>query len=113
MEQIGIATTATPFVVHVGIDAERAQVRLIGELDVGVATRAEEGILQAERAGAKLVELDLSALEFIDSTGLRLMLEARERAAQKRWQLVLRAGPPPVHRVFEMTAVARFFEFVD
>lgn len=103
----------TPFTVHVGVDDERAHVRLVGELDVGVAPHAERGILQAERAGAKLVELDLSALEFIDSTGLRLMLRARERAAGDRRRLVLRRGPQAVHRIFEITAVAALFDFVD
>jgi anti-anti-sigma factor len=104
---------AMGFEAHVAADDERALVRLIGELDVAVAPRAEEAIVRAERFRPAQLQLDLSELAFMDSTGLRLMLTARERALQAPRQLVLRRGPRAVQRVFELTALERFFEFVD
>ena len=104
---------AGPLAVHVAIDRARALVRLIGELDLAGAPRAAEAIEHAERAAPATLELDLSSLEFIDSTGLRLMIEARRRAQATGRRLVLRPGPPPVQRVFEVTALASLFEFVD
>ncbi|MGN6187414.1 MAG: STAS domain-containing protein [Conexibacter sp.] len=107
------AATLAPFTAHVANDEGRALVRLIGELDLAVAPRAEQAIMRAERLQPPLLELDLSSLAFMDSTGLRLMLTTRERALHAGRRLVLRRGPDAVQRVFEVTALDRFFEFVD
>jgi anti-anti-sigma factor len=101
------------FAVHVGHRGENALVRLIGELDVAVVPQAEQAIVQAEQERPPLLELDLSALAFMDSTGLRLLLNARQRALQDGRRLLLRRGPNAVQRVFEVTALAPLFEFVD
>jgi anti-anti-sigma factor len=113
MTSMSVEPTASPFIVHVAVDAERALVRLIGELDVAGVPSAEGAIARAEAAAAARVEVDLSSLGFIDSSGLRVMLMARERAVKAGRRLVLHRGPAAVHRVFEMTAVERFFEFAD
>jgi anti-anti-sigma factor len=105
---VGVA----PFAAHVADDEERALVRLIGELDVASAPRAAHAIARAERRGPSLLELDLSALAFMDSTGLRLMLQTRERALAVDRRLLVRRGPDAVQRVFEVTALAPLFEFV-
>jgi len=110
----GLSTgSAIGFTAHVAGDDERALVRLIGELDVAAAPRAEHAIAHAERFRPARLELDLSELAFMDSTGLRLMITARERALQAPRRLVLRRGPYAVQRVFELTALDRLFEFVD
>jgi len=49
----------------------------------------------------------------MDSTGLQLMLSTRERALEAGRRLQLRRGPDAVQRVFEITALADRFEFVD
>jgi anti-sigma B factor antagonist len=102
-----------PFAAHVSSDEERALVRLIGELDVAVAPQAMQAIAQAELQRPAILELDLSTLAFIDSTGLRLMLSTRQRALEAERRLLLRRGPDAVQRVFEVTALADRFEFVD
>ena len=105
--------TPRPFIAHVANDDQRAAVRLIGELDLATTPRAEQAIVRAERFRPSLLELDLSALAFMDSTGLRLMLTTRQRALAAGRRLLLRRGPNAVHRVFEITALAPLFEFVD
>jgi len=101
------------FAVQVTDDRERALVRLIGELDVAVAPHAARAIARAERLRPSILELDLSALAFMDSTGLRLMLSARGRALEAGRRLLMRRGPSAVQRVFEVTALESLFEFVD
>lgn len=61
----------------------------------------------------RTLELDLSGLGFMDSTGLRLLLDARGRALAQGRRLLLRRGPRAVQRVFEITALAATFEFLD
>lgn len=100
------------FVAHVASRDRRALVRLIGELDLAAAPRASEAIEQAERVHPRALEVDLSALAFMDSTGLRLLLRTREWARDAGCRLQLRRGPDAVQRVFEATALASLFEFV-
>ena len=102
-----------PFVAQIACAQGLARVRLIGELDLAAAPRAEAAIARAERREPPTLELDLSALAFMDSTGLRLMLGARERALDVGRRLVLRRGPFAVQRVFELTALSPLFEFVE
>src|SRR5690349_19337500 len=102
-----------PFAAHVADDEERALVRLIGELDILAAPVAEQAIERAEGRQPTVLELDLSALAFMDSTGLRVMLSTRERAVAAGRRLRLRRGPYGVQRVFEITALEQLFEFVD
>jgi anti-anti-sigma factor len=54
-------------------------IRLAGELDVSCTEPVETEILRAESTGARTIVIDLSGLQFIDSTGLRLLVEADRR----------------------------------
>ena len=79
-------------------------VALDGELDfataLGVELRLEEAIRQADR-----VVVDLSNLDFIDSTGLRTLLESHAAARREGVQLELVPGPEAVQRVFEVAGL--------
>jgi anti-sigma B factor antagonist len=55
---------------------------------------------------------DLSAVEFMDSSGLRTLVSSDERARAKGRRLVVVQGPPPVHRVFEITQLDQRLEIV-
>jgi anti-anti-sigma factor len=84
-----------------------------GELDI---SRAEEVELEIERVEANkpsLVVFDLRELEFLDSTGLRLLLGADSRARREGRRVVIVPGQEKVHRVFRITLLDRRLEFVD
>ena len=102
-----------PFAAHVAQGGERVLVRLVGELDLAVAGQAQQAIARAERGHPPVLEIDLSSLAFMDSTGLRMLLQARRRADDEGRRLLLRRGSLPVQRMFEVTALASLFEFVD
>jgi anti-sigma B factor antagonist len=86
--------------------------RPAGELDIATAPRLERALLHERRPGDRVV-LDLAELEFIDSTGLRVVVKAVEAARTGRWELTLRQGPPAVRRVFEISGVLRALPFED
>ena len=89
-----------------------ATLRPAGELDIGTAPRLERALLEGRSAGDRVV-LDLGRLEFIDSTGLRVIVKAVEAARRGRWELRLRHGPPAVRRVFEIAGVIEALPFED
>jgi anti-anti-sigma factor len=87
-------------------DDDRTVVALAGELDLASSSRvtAEVDRVLGDPAGGTLV-LDLSGLQFMDSSGLRCILRADAVAGAAGRPLALVPGPPAVHRVFEMTGM--------
>ncbi|MEA2492849.1 MAG: anti-sigma factor antagonist [Thermoleophilaceae bacterium] len=102
-----------PFSVTVSTDGDRATVCLCGELDLSGVDRAREAIERAEEDGANLVVLDLSALDFIDSTGLEVVLRAARRAHETGRRLIVQRPSSYVRRLLEMTAIDRSLDIVD
>jgi anti-anti-sigma factor len=86
-------------------------VALEGELDLAGARRLEEGLAAAEREEPERLIVDLGRLAFIDSTGLRLLLQADARARERGYELLLRPGEPAVQRAFEVTGALTLLRF--
>jgi anti-sigma B factor antagonist len=107
-----IAPPPTEFEVDVEGAGRAHTLRPVGELDIGTAPRLERALLDGREQGDRVV-LDLARLEFIDSTGLRVIVHAVEAARRERWELVLRHGPPAIRRVFEIAGVAVVLPFED
>jgi anti-sigma B factor antagonist len=89
---------------------ERGGLRLtlLGELDLSSAPGLEArlGELQAEN---RPVVLDLSKLEFMDSTGLAIMTRAINSSWSDGWTFVIDPNlSPQVRRLFSLTALDRF-----
>ncbi len=98
-------------VVDVKKDAEAVVIGLTGELDLATVETFERHLREAEAARPARLVVDLTALGFMDSTGLQTLLRARERASTTEYELVLRRGPRQVQRVFELTRTDEVFNF--
>jgi anti-sigma B factor antagonist len=90
-----------------------ARVALKGELDLSTVNKVEEELESLEGSGADLIVLDLSSLSFLDSTGLRCLVTADQRAREAGRRLVLVRGPDAVQRVFTITRLEERLEMVD
>lgn len=102
--------TPAPFAVHAeelegGIRAFAVQ----GELDMNTAPELERELEEVlSREGASVM-LDLSECEFIDSTGIALIVRAWQRLGGNgsgRGRLVLCCFKPQVERLLKITGVA-------
>ena len=102
-----------PFSVVVTTDADRATVALRGELDLSGVDRARQAIEEAEAGPATLLVLDLSELDFIDSTGLEVMLHAARRAHDDGRRLIVARPSRYVRRLLEMTAIDQSLDVVE
>jgi anti-sigma B factor antagonist len=79
-----------------------------GELDMSNAPAFSAELLRLEASGTSL-EIDLSRLEFIDSTGIAVLVGAHQRLGE-RLQLV-RSDAPAVERIMSLTGLDRELNF--
>ena len=86
---------------------------LRGELDLSTVEKVEQELRRAERSEPSLVILDLASLSFLDSTGLRTIVTAHQRAQEAGHRLAIVKGPETVHRVFTITRLDERLDMVD
>ena len=85
-----------------------------GELDLPGAALLEAELERVEDESATgTIVLDLRGLEFMDSSGLRLVIVAEARLREAGRRLVLVRGSDTVQRVFEVTKMVDRLDFVD
>ncbi len=91
-----------------------ALIALSGELDLSGAPALDQEIeTLAARADVERVVIDLRELEFLDSSGLRVVARAERRLSAAGRPLVLVRGSETVQRVFEITGMLERLTFID
>jgi anti-sigma B factor antagonist len=102
----------SPFTVESEALDESVQVLTVrGELDLDTAPQLEEPLEETlSGAGARSIVIDLSHCEFIDSTGIALIVKAwqrydREGGGEGTGRLVLCCSNDQVERVLKITGV--------
>jgi anti-sigma B factor antagonist len=88
-------------------------VGLRGELDVSTTPKVEQALRQLEEEGVPAIIIDLRGLTFLDSSGLRLILDADGRARRENRRLLVVRGTPEVQRVFRVTLTDARIEFIE
>jgi anti-anti-sigma factor len=89
------------------------QISLRGELDLSTVGRVQDELQRVEGNGPPVLVLDLSQLTFLDSTGLRCVVRADERAREAGRRFVIVKGPEAVQRVFSITRLDERLDLVD
>jgi anti-sigma B factor antagonist len=96
------------FPVEFAIDEQRrgdtVVLTLHGELDLASVDEVRTRLDALREDGAPVL-LDIDELDFMDSSGLRLMLDAAEASDAVGWPFSLTHGPEQVKRLFESTCV--------
>jgi anti-sigma B factor antagonist len=88
-------------------------VALVGELDLSTVAKVQEELRRVEASSPATLVVDLSKLTFLDSTGLRCIVTADERARTDGRRIVIVRGPDAVQRVFTITRLEDRLEMVD
>ncbi len=81
-----------------------AELRIFGEFDMTGVLRVESELSQVlEAQGIDHFLLDLAGVDFVDSTGLGVIIDLDQRARRGEFELSIIPGPRHVQRVFEVT----------
>jgi anti-sigma B factor antagonist len=90
-----------------------AVVVLEGEFDLASVAAAEERIAAAERDDPAELVIDVSRVTFMDSSGLRVLLAAHQRAQENRRGFALVRGSESVDRLLKVTGLAGRMRLLD
>jgi len=101
------------FVFDVRPDRDRAVLRVAGELDMAAAPSVAAAVDELLEAGFARVVIDLSALSFLDSAGVHMLVSAHHAAERRTCELSLVRGPRDIQRVLELTATDSLLAFDD
>lgn len=102
----------TPFSVRRSLDGDTCVVTPEGEVDLSTTDEVREELLAAAAEAATVV-LDLRSVAFIDSSGIRLLVEIQRLAdAQGTGFLVVR-GADHVQRLFDLAGLTSRLTLID
>ena len=99
--------------VHHEQGVEADVIRLVGEMDLGNVDEARAAVMAAIEGEAVAVVVDLSELEFIDSIGISMLLEAQAASRRDSCRLSFRGAQAEVARVMQVTGVDQQLDFSD
>ena len=108
---VGEGDTASEPVIALAVEHvdTGAVVSVRGDLEFGTASVLHSTLIDLTHQGCNPLVLDLSELEFIDSTGLSLLVQAHQRIASDGHTFVLRNPTIRVQRVLEISGLAELF----
>jgi anti-anti-sigma factor len=96
------------FSVAASVTDRRAILAVVGEVDLaaadGLRSELDRWLTQSDT-----VVVDCAGITFIDSIGLRTLIEAANKAEDSGVRFRLAAVPSPVSRVFELAGVTEVF----
>jgi len=90
-----------------------AVVAVAGEIDVYTSPLLQERLVEVLKDGSSSIVLDLSAVTFLDSTGLGVLTTGLKRCRSADGDLVLVTAQPNVLKVLEITGLNDVFQVHD
>ena len=95
--------------VEVSTQGDWSVVTVGGEIDVATAPRLREQLIALVNGGSYHLVIDLEAVDFIDSTGLGVLIGALKRVRTQGGELALVCTERRILKVFEITGLDRVF----
>jgi len=80
-----------------------------GQIDVYTAPRLRERLVEMVSQGARRILVDLNDVDFLDSTGLGVLVGVLKRVRSHEGELTLICGRPRILKVFEITGLTKVF----
>ncbi len=96
------------FAIHADRVGDQYVIVAAGELD-HVNVEAVEAVV-AQAAGTRDVVFELGEVTFVDSAGLRTLIQALRAVQPVQGRVVLRSPSPTLRRLLELTGLAEHFD---
>jgi anti-anti-sigma factor len=98
--------------VDMTVEDGRATAALSGDFDMAATFTVEPTLERLlDEPGLEALTLDLSAVRFVDSTGIGVLVRVTDEAQRRGIALTITPAPPEVQRVFEVSGLADVLPF--
>ena len=101
------------FRLEVTGDVAATVVAVTGELDLTTSPTLEQQLEELRNSGPELLIVDLRGVEFMDSTGLSVLVRGHQRAADAGHRFALVNGGAQVRRLLDITGITDRLTVVD
>jgi len=109
MEQVPDLLTVSWEIVNGG---QAVRLRVVGEIDMSTVPTFEKALSSALDAKHERLMIDLSEVNFMDSSGLNALVRARDAMEDTGVEMVISGVSNQVHRLFEVSGLMTAFMFV-
>lgn len=92
------------------VDGKASMIELEGEVDVYTAPQLKQQIINMLDSGTYNVIVNLSAVEYLDSTALGVLIGGLKRLRERNGTLDLICPNPRIKRIFEITGLDKIFD---
>jgi len=89
---------------------DTAVVALAGEIDVYTSPKVKQEIVDLLTGGKTKLVVDLSSVEYLDSTGLGVLIGGLKRSREREGDLKLICDNMRILRIFEITGLTKIFD---
>jgi anti-sigma B factor antagonist len=103
----------TPLKIGARTEGDSAVLSLTGEVDVANAAQVRDAALKLVEGGPKHLVVDLGGTDYMDSTGLGMLVGLLKRLKEHGGDVVIAAAQPRVKRLFDITGLAQVFRIYD
>src|SRR4051794_26293500 len=111
MSQLPDPSGPAPFRCVTESDGGSGRVAPVGEVDLATVDEVDAHLRALQAAGVRHVVLDLRGVTFMDSTGVRLLLEHDAGSRRDGYAFAVVPGPTPVQRVLELAGITDHLTF--
>jgi anti-sigma B factor antagonist len=112
-ERKAAETCESRLALHLDQVGSTPRLKLRGELDMAEIERFEAALADLEQARPPEIVVDLTDLDFIDSSGLSALLDADARARHEQRRLLMTRPSESIMRMLRLTLLDRRFEWVS
>ena len=102
-----------PFALTIARNGSHTVVSLRGELDIASEGEVAAGFGLVLGPPTTVLTVDMRELTFLDSTGLRLLLNLRTQCEASDCRLLIVPGGPAIQRAFDVSGLTGHFTTVD
>lgn len=98
--------------LNISTRSTNAELRVLdieGEIDVYTSTQLKETIVSTIGEGIKFIVMNLSKVEYLDSTGLGVLIGALKHLREKQGNLIIVSPSMRIMRIFEITGLYKIF----
>ncbi len=94
------------------IQSKGNQIFINGEVDIATAEGFEKAVKDLVDAQEKVIEIDMQQMDYIDSTGLGILMDINKNRLADGQKIVLVKPKRSIQKLMQLTGVDKIFEIV-